>query len=96
MKSNNEIVLTFTEFVKRVYDEHMPSQPTGTIPSMGDYIKQLKKQLELIEAEIASEKNRLLDEASLNPTINIELLSQEFFKVVDEQHVKWMNDRTPK
>jgi hypothetical protein len=94
MKANNEIVLSFTEFVKRVYDEHMPKKSTGSVSSMGDYIKQVKEQLELIEVEIASEKHRVLNEAASNPVINMEALSDQLFKVVDEQHVKWMNART--
>ena len=93
MKSKNEMVVTFTEFVKRVYDQHMPKQSSG---SMGDYIKGLKHQLELIETEIASEKSRLLNEAAMNPAINIEVLSDQFFNIVEAQHVEWMNAHKPK
>jgi len=93
MKSNNEIVVNFTEFVKRVYDEHLPKQSPG---SMGDYIKHLKQHLELIESEIAAERRRLLSEASANPAINIESLSDEFFTVVEAQHNKWMSAHKPR
>jgi len=92
MKSNNEIIITFTEFVKRIYDEHLPKQSPG---SMGGYIKQLKQHLELIESEISSERRRLLNEASANPAINIESLSDEFFSIVEAQHNKWMSAHKP-
>ena len=96
MKSNNDMLVTFTDFVRRIYNQHIPKQSTTHISSMGDYIKNLKQQLELIEAEIASEKNRLLNEASSNPTINVDLLSHEFFNIVEAQHIEWMNAHMPR
>ncbi len=94
MKSHNEVIVSFTDFVKRVYDEHLPAQ-FGTIASMGDYIKSLKQQLELIETEISSEKHRLLEEVSSDPSINIDELSDEFFEIVDAQHSEWMKTHKP-
>jgi hypothetical protein len=93
MKSHDEMITTFTEYVKRVYDEHLPKQSPS---SMGDYIKHLKQHLELIESEISSERRRLLNEASANPAINIESLSDHFFGIVESQHNKWMSEHKPK
>jgi hypothetical protein len=63
--------------------------------SMGDYIKNLKQQLELIEREVATEKNRLLDEAATNPAIDMNELSDEFFHIVELQHSEWMKAHKP-
>ena len=93
MKSHDEIIVTFTDFVKRVYEEHLPKQSPG---SMGDYIKHLKQHLELIESEIASERKRFLNEYSAHPTLNIERLSDEFFSIVEMQHNKWMTMHKPR
>ena len=93
MKSHDEMIASFTEFVKSVYDEHLPKQSPS---SMGDYIKHLKQHLELIETEISSERRRLLNEASMNPAINIEALSDNFFSIVEAQHNKWMSEHKPR
>ena len=93
MKSNDEIIVNFTDFVRKVYDDHLPKQSPG---SMGDYIKHLKQHLELIESEIASERRKLLNEASANPAINIESLSDEFFTIVETEHNKWMLTHKPR
>jgi len=93
MKSSNEIIVDFTEFVKRVYEEHIPKHSTGS--STGDYIKRLKQQLELIESEISSEKTRLLDAVSSETDINIDRLSDVFFNIIEEQHTKWMDEHMP-
>jgi len=94
MKSYKEVIVNFTEFVKRVYDQHLPTQ-FGSIASMGDYIKSLKQQLELIEGEVAMEKQRLLSEAALNPAIDIDTLGDEFFNIVERQHNAWMKTHKP-
>jgi len=94
MKSYKEVIVSFTEFVKRVYDQHPPSQ-FGSIASMGDYIKSLKQQLELIEAQIATEKQRLLTEVAANPGIELNTLGDELFNIVEKQHNVWMKTHKP-
>jgi len=94
MKSYKEVIVSFTEFVKRVYDQHLPTQ-FGSIASMGDYIKSLKQQLELIEGEIATEKQRLLTEVASNPGIDPDTLGDELFSIVERQHTVWMKTHKP-
>ena len=94
MKSYKEAIVSFTEFVKKVYDQHLPTQ-FGSLASMGDYIKSLKQQLELIEGEVATEKQRLLSEAALNPAIDLNSLGDELFSIVERQHNAWMKTHNP-
>jgi hypothetical protein len=71
----------------------MPSQSTKG--SMGDYVKSLKQKLEFIETEISTEKQRLLEEAAVNPAINIDQLRDQFFSIVELQHFEWMKNNKP-
>lgn len=88
----------FEKYARKIYDEYppRPNSSSGLAESLKSYLNSLSIQLGKINDKLTAEADRIVQEASVDKSINREALTKELLAIVRRLHNDWINKYNPK